>query len=290
MKIYLALVMVVLCSSIVFAQGLIPPITSGNLTIYQNNSYYNITNEFIGGNATFNQTLTDSLYSPIGVSSDNASWNQTYADTLYAGIEWDYNQTIPANQYTDETNMSMTSWIDATFLKITDMFSKAQIVNMIFGNWSDLEIRKLNITDQRYNETQIILDNNASWLSNYNATYDSHVQDNESWNESLANDFYVNIDGDTMIGNLTAKWFKGLFNWTTDTNWLTFNGAILTFNETKLNLTIDARATGSGVGNASWNQSYASELYIPIQANLTQSSGNSIAGWINRTFVIVGRN
>jgi len=105
------------------------------------------------------------------------------------------------------------------------MFTKVQIVNMIFGNWSDLETRKLNLTDQRFNETQIILDNNASWLSTYNATYDAKVTNNESWNESLAdskyaltgsggnaswnesnaNDLYVQKSGDNMTGDLNFK-------------------------------------------------------------------------------------
>jgi len=152
--------MVVLFSSLVFAQGLVPPGNGGNYTTYQNNSYYNITNNFIGG---------------------NASWNQTFANTLYI-------------EQSDESNL------------------------------------------------------------NVNSSY----------------------------------WWAGLTGWVSD--WFFNDGAIFTFNETKLNLTIDARASGSGVGNASWNQTYASELYIPIQANLTQSSGNSIAGWVNKTFVIVGRN
>jgi len=38
-------------------------------------------------NRTFNQTLTDSLYSS---GSDNSSWNETWADTLYYGISNPY--------------------------------------------------------------------------------------------------------------------------------------------------------------------------------------------------------
>lgn len=57
-------------------------------TINCSNINFNVTASGGGGNASFNQTLTD---------------------TLYAGIEWDYNQTSPAIAYAD-----------ATFLRITE--------------------------------------------------------------------------------------------------------------------------------------------------------------------------
>jgi hypothetical protein len=42
----------------------------------------------------------------------------------------------------------------------------------------------------------------------------------------------------TVVGNVTASWFKGMFNWTEDSPYLSFTGALLSFNETKLNSTI----------------------------------------------------
>ncbi|MBU2634400.1 MAG: hypothetical protein KJ674_04085 [Nanoarchaeota archaeon] len=39
-----------------------------------------------GGNLSFNQTLTDTLYAAIGLGGDNSSWNESYADTKYADI------------------------------------------------------------------------------------------------------------------------------------------------------------------------------------------------------------
>jgi len=157
MKIYLALVMVVLCSSLVFAQGLIPPITGGNITINQNNTYINQT-IFSGGNLSFNQTLTDGLYifqseeANLNVNSaswwasltgwvsgwffsvgnelqfnetklnatidmratGNTSWNQTLANTLYSPIgtvgNSSFNQTLTDSLYSPIGTGGNSSW------------------------------------------------------------------------------------------------------------------------------------------------------------------------------------
>jgi len=44
-----------------------------------------------------------------------------------------------------------------------------------------------------------------------------------------------------VLGNVTASWFDGIFNWivgSSSTNYLSFNGTQLDFNETQLNQTI----------------------------------------------------
>lgn len=62
---------------------------------------------------------------------------------------------------------------------------------------------------------------------------------------------YYNITGGadaSFIGNITASWFKGIFNFIigkTSTNYLSFNGTQLDFDESFLNATIDARAVTS---------------------------------------------
>ena len=123
----------------------------------------------LGFNSTYNATYA------AGSGGDNASWNQTYATSLYADTKWGYNETTIANTYTDSVNTSQSSWIDAVFLKIADMFTKSEISTMISGNKSD------------------ILDNNASWTSTYNATYAAIGGDNVTWNESRAGDLYSDI-------------------------------------------------------------------------------------------------
>jgi len=92
---------------------------------------------------------------------------------------------------------------------------------------------------------------------------------------------YLNISGenarvnlDIGIYNLTASWFKGLFNIFTKDTWLSFNGSTMVFNESKLNDTIETEGILLGfnstynatydanVGNSSWNQSMAYDEYL----------------------------
>lgn len=52
-------------------------------------------------------------------------------------------------------------------------------------------------------------------------------------------------------GNVTASWFKGIFNWiigSTSTNYLSFNGTQLDFDEAQLNATIENIADTAGTG------------------------------------------
>ena len=45
---------------------------------------------------------------------------------------------------------------------------------------------------------------------------------------------YCKLTGCTMVGNITAPWFNGKFNWTQTDGWGSFDGNTLTFNESKL--------------------------------------------------------
>ncbi len=68
------------------------------------------------------------------------------------------------------------------------------------------------------------------------------------------------------ISTSTGGWFKGLFNWVVDplsSIYLTFNGTTLTFNETKLNNTIDARASAFN------ETTYSDSIYTTIQNNFS---------------------
>ncbi len=44
-----------------------------------------------------------------------------------------------------------------------------------------------------------------------------------------------------VVGNITSNWFKGLFNWTTNSNFLSFDGSILSFLDNPFNATYDLR-------------------------------------------------
>lgn len=90
----------------------------------------------------------------------------------------------------------------------------------------------------------------------------------------------LNISNATQNFNVTASWFLGKFNWviaTVSSGWLTFDGTTLTFNETRVNATIDARATN----NASWNETRANLLYSPIIWGYNQTY---TGGTFNQTY------
>jgi len=57
----------------------------------------------------------------------------------------------------------------------------------------------------------------------------------------LGDALWCELTGCTISGNVTANWFKGQFNWTTGDTWNSFDGSTLTFNETLLNSTIEAK-------------------------------------------------
>lgn len=66
-----------------------------------------------GGNTTFNQSLTDSLYAPINTVSDNVSWNQVLANTLYSpiGISTDnasWNESYANSLYLKDISINAT--------------------------------------------------------------------------------------------------------------------------------------------------------------------------------------
>lgn len=193
-------------------------------------------------NDSFNQSLTDTLYAPIGAGSDNSSWNQSLADTLYSAIIWGYNQTQGAMTYTDEVNASQTSWIEATFIKIANFFTTSDITNMIEGNKSEI----FTTADSNYS-------NLTTWVSSqgYLTTYS---ESDPAWTGNMSNvstlskcpsgQFIVNltsygVDCATDAGDISAVYG--------DMPWL-FNGstsgiANLTFNDTLMNETIDMKVT-----------------------------------------------
>jgi len=70
---------------------------------------------------------------------------------------------------------------------------------------------------------------------------------------NITNNYFNNFDQSlnttenvTFVNVTATGWFNGLFNWSINTvssAWLQFTGSVLTFNETKLNETIDLRTS-----------------------------------------------
>ena len=237
---------------------------NGTTWIYEGlNVSDNVTSSFFIGDGSY---LT-------GITGGNGSWNETLADTLYAGIEWNYNQTEALSPNSTQMDFSdgnlniKESWLttlwDTIFgTKSTDDLTEGStnlyrnntfnqtLTDSLYsatgtsGNasWNETlaDTLYLGIVDQRYNETQIIFDNNASWLSTYNSTYASLI----SGTGKAGDELYLYNDSTIMY-----------------------------FNETLLNATIDARDDiGSGVNY--W-QTDGTELYNETINNISLGTSDA---------------
>ena len=196
-----------------------------------------------GGNSSFNQSLTDTLYAPvnygddwnktyadtlyasISVTGDNSSWNQSLADTLYAGIEWDYNQSTPVFDYITSQEASWLSTYNATY-----------------DTWAYNQ----TIPANAYADTQDVIFNDS--MKDYVDNQISGVAgDNSSWNESYARTIFYDEESDltTLLDDNYAP-----VNYGDDWN--------KTYADT---LYASISVTGD---NSSWNQSLADTLYMDI--------------------------
>jgi len=93
--------------------------------------------------------------------------------------------------------------------------------------------------------------------------------------------YYDIIDGvdANFAGNVTASLFKGIFNFIigeTSTNYLSFNGTQLDFDESVLNATIDSRAVTSE-SDPYWSANYSNYLYNLNNVNWTSLTNYPIA-------------
>jgi hypothetical protein len=106
------------------------------------------------------------------------------------------------------------------------MFTKAEITNMISGNRTEVDNRIDSI-----NST--IINNNASWSSTFNNSYDSYITANKS--------------------NSTT-WWAGISNFAS--KWFYNSGNSLTLNETQFNISanasIDARQSLLNTNSSTW--------------------------------------
>ena len=90
----------------------------------------------------------------------------------------------------------------------------------------------------------------------------------------------------------TSKWIakaiSAISGWIIDSAslYLYNDSDTLYFNETRLNMTIDSRATGLG-DNESWNQSLADDLYIDAEVDPQWESNWSLGYYLNHSQVVV---
>ena len=189
-----------------------------------------------------------SQLSNLPSSGDNASWNESYAYTLFLNrtSENDYLSTYNS---TYAANTGNASW------------------NESYANTLYLNRTSENDYLSTYNATYAGLINNASYLSTYNATYHAYNStgliinwsdvisgdDNSSWNESYANNLYLNRTSENDYLSTYNATYTGCIN----------NASYLS----TYNATYD-----SNVGNASFNQTLTDSLYAGIEWDYNQTT------------------
>jgi len=167
-----------------------PIIWDYNQSLFIENTYgkwfYNMSGGL--GNESFNQTLTDSLYSDIkwgynmsGSGGGNESFNQTLTDSLYSDIKWDYNQTYSgstSNSTYDETTASFNG-------NVTMIYNHTNIIETLYGkyfyNMTSAFTTWLSTFAYDYNQTAsamtytdtVIVANDSRWTDTFNSTYDA---------------------------------------------------------------------------------------------------------------------
>ena len=153
---------------------------------------------------------------------------------------------------------------DTWALNYTYYYNKSEIDN----NFS----LYLLLIDQRYNETQVILDMNASWLSTYNATY--AIGSNVSWNQSKGNSLYMATGNYSIYQGLISNasylsTYNSTYDAKADYQFLNnnFNGS--GWINTTGNISASyffgdgSQLTNIAGGNLSWNESKADDKYVP---------------------------
>ncbi|MFH1451559.1 MAG: hypothetical protein ABIF88_00090 [archaeon] len=269
-----------------------------NSKLAETDQRYNETNLVLSINTTsnimgldfYNKSEIGNLIS--GVGGGNSSFNQSLTDTLYASIVWGYNQTSPAISWVQSQNY-LTSIADNStkiaYQNISNIPTCGANEHLDFDGTTLSCTTDTGETDSwagnytnYYNKTEI--DSfNESWTSTYNATYDAKVSDNESWNESYADGLYADISvtgdnaswnesyADGLYADISVTGDNSSFNQSlTDTLYadVSVTGDNASWNESlahtlfdsTYNATYDAKVSD----NESWNESYADTLYADI--------------------------
>jgi hypothetical protein len=273
-----------------------PYTTKQDRSLSLNQTNYNFTADYFFGNAQF---MTN---------AGNISWNETYARTLFLLItDQRYNDTIMitsiGNWSADKSSYSTKAQADLLYTNISEPIAisvndswKANYTNWnssgYIKNWNESGF----IVNQSYNDGWInsTMDSkdtavNDSWKANvtgylplgdqrYNDTL--NIESRGNWTNDKPYYWNTSINANVTT-NITASWFKGIFNWiigSTSTAYLSFNGTQLDYNETKLNVTIDNKL--------------ATTTYLPTSYNTaggTESGGNNLGNlsyYDNRYFNI----
>ena len=276
--------------------------TYDGFTFFNNNSIWaGINSALAGGNASWNQTGANFLYSDIKWNYNQTIPSLVYANTILAGNISQYNASwsstfnssyLTANSvipiynasyvYTNGTGVLLnnnqfnvsTSFLDGLYLKIANFFTQSDIVNMISGNRSEERI----ITNASINN--IIQIENASWSSTYNSTYATATGDNSSWNQSFANTLYIQLGNTTINGLINNGSYLSKYNSTYD-QW--------NYNQTIPALVYANTILAGNISqyNASWSSTFNSSYLTSVPTQPTYNSTYASYNFTNGTGILL---
>lgn len=143
------------------------------------------------------------IFAPIGTGG-NTSWNETYANTLYyplvANPNGYYNSsTLPATDFSE-------IYANITALQSSNTTTNARIDGVV-SNLANVNNSKLNISDQRYNETAYI-QSQIGGLNNVSlSTIQSRINANGNWSADqsgyVAKSTRINATGPIFVNGTT---------------------------------------------------------------------------------------
>ncbi|MBU0760253.1 MAG: hypothetical protein KJ858_01015, partial [Nanoarchaeota archaeon] len=289
-----------------------------NLDFYNKSEVDDLVAGAGGGNSSFNQSLTDTLYYSISnpsnfinettgqvfndttliltvnsslwnyINSNEASWLSTYNETYDAKAG---TGNCPAGQVVVNTTSSGVQCAIPTAVETEPAWNgNYSIFTGLINNGSYLSTYNFTYNAWAYNQTtpaeaytdSVVSANNASWLSTYNATYagsvnnasylstynatyDAKVSGNSSWNQSLAGSLYAGVQWNYNQTTPFTDWLSTFaYNYNQTTPAITYADNI--------NTSLSSRIDGISEENSSWNQSLANSLYAGVQWNYNQTT------------------
>ena len=221
---------------------------------YANTLYYDISDNILSywndTSNSFNESYADTLYADIAVVTDNVTWNESWADDLYVNIDGDV-MTGDLNISNSDTHTRLNlNAIDSNAVALT--FNQEGV-----GKWiiqTPYASDNLSFYSYELGTYALVLEDatgKGNFLGDLKVGDDLEVNDN------------VNIHGTTLVDeNITTEdYFNGKFNWTTTDGWSSFDGSVLEFNQTKLEVSYFLVSaievvTGTGAGELADIQTY----------------------------------
>jgi|GEM_PF-6796323 len=168
--------------------------------------------EYRGGNLRAIHRLPEAILDEI--YSQNSNLEKDYSGLNVNNS--DYLDGFDSNYFYPNSNPS--NFYNSDDFDIDDYLTKTKILGFNYYNLSNFNINDYYLKSNPLNFLN---------QTNINSLYLSLDGSNANQNIDIGSyDFLTS-------GDISANWFKGKFNWTTD-DWHSFNGYNLTFNESKL--------------------------------------------------------